>query len=82
MFNVAMHQCETVNVFELTMAGSKGETCVLNLGNLINSTPKITQAEVHMYYYYYPLFWAIPCQHLGCAPQHVMDFFLFKCGGR
>ena len=25
---------------------------------------------------------AIPCQHLGCAPQHVMDFFLFKCGGR
>ena len=21
---------------------------------------------------------AIPCQHLGCAPQHVMDFFLFS----
>ena len=25
---------------------------------------------------------AIPCQNLGCAPQHVMDFFLFKCGGK
>ena len=21
--------------------------------------------------------WAIPCQDLGCAPQHVMDFFFF-----
>ena len=28
------------------------------------------------------IFWAIPCQRSGCAPQHVIDFFHFKCSGR